>query len=490
LNGYPPVEFDLGHPVAATVGQTIALRAHAYSVSPGGPVPSFTWGVLEGDRARIDAGGHLTVTAPGPIHVFIEANHARRYLLIAGKSDAPGIRELPVWLPDYSSSPWSSLLQDRTAWDRFWQAMPGATSASPPPLPPEMDFEKQSVLAMGDHLGDGEQPPSLTEVANGTIELTVPHTGQSVGIERWQPYVSVFLLPKQPDDVKVHITRLNVNATGPLPLVPPTGPTPTPSPSPTPTPDPNETTQPGEVRPGPPYGPPTPPPAGGCPPADMFWANANPRPLTLRWADAAPSGPAAAPWQPILRVGESTRLATGTIAGQVRWRVADPRLARISADGTLTALHPGAILVTAEAGGATAHALVACVATPDPAIAFHFYRDLDAPADQTPRTTRIFSSLEAWASFWKTSFFYAVPGQAPGVDFATRDVISLVDDRLTWGESAPVLTHVSDNGTVPHIVFPGIEGMPGMAYGRRIYLFQVGKLRPGGHVQVHTLCAP
>lgn len=76
------------------------------------------------------------------------------------------------------------------------------------------------------------------------------------------------------------------------------------------------------------------------------------------------------------------------------------------------------------------------------------------------------------------------------MDFSVHHVATLVDDRVRWGESEPILTHVSDNGTVAHIVFPTLEGHAGVSYSRRTDLFLLGQLKAGGQVQVHTMCEP
>jgi hypothetical protein len=173
-----------------------------------------------------------------------------------------------------------------------------------------------------------------------------------------------------------------------------------------------------------------------------------------------------------------------------QWTTADPAIASVDADGTFHALRPGAAWVTAHTGkGATAVSLVACVAQPAPALVYRFSGDESVPLDSAPRGAFVLASDADWQAFWRRTMRLWPTGRIPTLDFARYRVVALVDDRATYTETAPMLTHVSDDGGVVHVVFPGSVAS-GVAYHRNICLFLTGLLRPDATVHVQTLCSP
>jgi hypothetical protein len=145
--------------------------------------------------------------------------------------------------------------------------------------------------------------------------------------------------------------------------------------------------------------------------------------------------------------------------------------------------------VTAESSGRPAHALIACVAQPLPALAFRFTGELGVPRDDAPRGPAVLTTQADWEGFWRRTMRTLPDDGVPPVDFKRFSVVALVDDRATYHETPPVITHVSDNRSRVHVVFPGVEAT-GVSYHRATFLFLTGPLRPEATMQVQTLCAP
>lgn len=212
--------------------------------------------------------------------------------------------------------------------------------------------------------------------------------------------------------------------------------------------------------------------------------------ITLNYAELQrPRSGSEPPFVPVLTVGGTLQLAAKSRVGAVLWRVTDPARASIDQQGRLTAHRPGSVEVVAEAGVTKARAIVPVVAAEAPAWRFRFFHDWALPTDTAPRTTSIIRDQDTWQAFWRTTFRYPSPNGTPEVDFNMFNVVTLVHDRVTWGEGEPVLTHFSENGTVAHLVYPGLEGGLG-SYTRTVYMYLTGPLKPNTFVRVHTLCTP
>ena len=130
-------------------------------------------------------------------------------------------------------------------------------------------------------------------------------------------------------------------------------------------------------------------------------------------------------------------------------------------------------------------------ATPDPALVFKFYQDRETPNAGIPRVASVIDDATRWMGFWQTSLFFPLADALPAVDFSTRSIVTVVDDRVTYGEIQPVLTNVTNGGRMAVLVFPAAEGTQrGVSYHRRVYVFQTGKLAHDATVRVSTLCNP
>jgi hypothetical protein len=254
------------------------------------------------------------------------------------------------------------------------------------------------------------------------------------------------------------------------------------------TPDPFFTTPP-DGPPGsavPPYPPPPMSQPGGCP--DPSWASANHGPpMTLSWD--YPVTAAMHAWEPVLTPGNSVKLHADAYKGELGWKVSDPRIADVSADGTVTGHHAGVAVVTATSGSGAARVLVPVMELPVPAARFRFRADWGTPNAQAARGPRIFRDDASWDAFWESSLHYQLPWDPPAVDFSRFDIVGLVDDRTTFDERDPVITQISQDASVVHIAFPGLE-QQGLGYHQSIYFFLTGKLAPNAIVKVHTLCNP
>lgn len=480
---YLPADFDQANPVVGQVGSTLNLQAFSQK--------AFTWGVLDPELASITPHGQLTLKAPGAVRVFIQADGQRRYMLVASQAVPAPPAAIESYPRPQGDRQWASWVTSEAAWTAYWR-----NNLRPdmpiPPAPADMDFEAEALLVLPGMGHPGQYTPVITHVTTGpsaAIHLAIPDKAPSVSPGVIISYMAVYRLPRLEGTPRVTLSARDQRIGPDLALSPPEGP---PSPPPTPTPDPRDSYVPRAGQSNPPFGPPrmpTGPDDSGCPPRDAWMSAA--RPLSLQYADLRmPRSGNEGPWAGVVPVGGSLPLWAESGVGPVTWRVSDPARASVDATGRVSAHRPGAIEVIAEAGGYRARALVPVVASPQPALRYRFFADWGLPQDAAPRTTRVITDAEAWRDFWASTFRYPSPEGPPAVDFTAYDVVTLVHDRVTWGETEPVLTHVSDNGGVAHLVYPGIEGTSGIGYNRTVYAFLTGKLKSGATVRVHTLCAP
>jgi hypothetical protein len=482
-SAYIPADFDQRNPVVGQVGSTLNLQAYSQK--------AFTWGVLDPDLASITAHGQLTLRAPGPVRVFIQQDGQRRYMLVASQAMPAPPAPLETYPRPQGDREWASWLTSEAEWTAYWRK--NLRSDMPiPPVPADLDFSREALLMLPGMGHPGQQTPVITHVSTGpsaTIHLVIPDSAPSVSPGIIMSYMAVYRLPRLEGTPRVSISGLDQRIGPYLTLLPPEGPPPSP---PSPTPDPRDTHVPRPGQSNPPFGPPrmpTGPNDSGCPPREAWMSAA--RPLSLQYADLRqPRSGNDAPWAAVLPVGGSLPLWVESSVGPVNWRVSDPARASVDATGRVSAHRPGAIEVIAEAGAYRARALVPVVASPLPALRYRFFADWALPQDAAPRTARVIADAETWREFWTSTFRYPSPEGPPEVDFEAYNVVTLVHDRVTWGEGDPVLTHVSDNGTVAHLVYPGIEGTSGIGYNRTVYAFLTGKLKSGATVRVHSLCAP
>ncbi|MFN3430860.1 MAG: Ig domain-containing protein [Candidatus Sericytochromatia bacterium] len=487
------LDFDQSNPVVGDVGATLNLKANV------GLWPFMTWGVLDLDeaRGRIDAFGRLTLLAPGPVRVYAERGGTRRYMLVAARAVPAPAELLPVPHPNrLGDRPWSSWLQSEADWTAYWTrslapAHPNFPTLPVPPVPANVDFAVHGVLAMPGYHHPGQDMPVVTHVTDGPapiIHLSIPDRAPSVSPAMVSTHFGLYRLPKLAGTPRVEITGVDPRVGPYLELAPPEGP---PTPAPSPTPDPRNSVPPRSTPRVPPFPPPSFPTGTEptCPPR-AAWSPGS-LDIELHYAELRrPRSGNEPDFVPVLTVGGSLRLTATSRVGAVRWRVADPARASIDAEGLLTAHRPGAVEVFAEAGGARARALVPVVAAQAPALRYRYFADWMLASDAAPRTTGIVRDDAAWKAFWRDSFRYPSPDGPPSVDFSRYDVVTLVHDRPTWNEREPVLTHMSDNGTVVHLAYPGIESSAGIGYTRTVYMYLTGKLRPDARVAVHTLCDP
>jgi hypothetical protein len=484
------LEFDRSNPVVGDVGATLHLKAHV------GLWPFMTWGVLDESRARIDAFGALTLLAPGPVRVFIERGGVRRYMLVASRAVPAPAEVLPIETYLSSNRRWPSWIQSEADWTAFWQRRladdhPNAPVRPIPPVPAGVDFARHGLLAVPWSHHPGQETPVLTHVTDApvpTIHLSIPDRAPSISPAIVVDSFGLYRLPKLATTPQVTITGVDTRIGPYLELFPPEGP---PTPAPSPTPDPRNSTPPRSNPRVPPFPPPSFPTGTEptCPPR-AAWSPGS-LDIEMYYAELRRPRTGTEPeFVPVLPVGGSLSLTATSRVGPVRWRVADPARASIDGDGKLTAHRPGAIEVFAEAGGARARAIVPVVAAQAPAMRYRYFADWMVASDTAPRQAGIVRDDASWKAFWRDSFRYPSPDGPPSVDFSRFDVVTLVHDRPAWNEGEPVLTHVSDNGTVVHLAYPGIESAAGISYNRAVYMYLTGKLKPDARVAIHSLCDP
>lgn len=375
---------------------------------------------------------------------------------------------------------WATVIRSREA----WQAYDAKT-----PLPEGVDFGSQALLAIHEMTngGDGTEAAVVTRLVGNDLELVMPQRPPDACACASYATRSIWLLPFVPP-AGMTVKEVFMNYERAISTVPVTGPTPTPPPPATPTPDPFTARPPGAPQPpnAPPYPPGPIPPPGGCPDPRFAMGGFTP-PLTLTWYDAPTSGPTT--WEPLLAPGRSLRLFARGVQGTLRWQSSDPRIADVAADGTVTGKRAGAALISASVEAGAIQALLPVVADPPPALRFRFRADWEIPANDAQPGARVIRDAEAWGKLFQRELLYKLPWNAPPVDFSRYDVVALVDNRTTYGESRATITHVAKDGSEVHVVFPGIQG-PGLGSHRSTYLFLTGKLAPNATVRVHTLCDP
>ncbi len=486
--------------VAVPMGGTVRLR-----LTDGcGPV---YWGVLDPAAAAMTADGTLWPRRPGAALAFAEQDGKRRYLQVAVTAEHPPADRFgpPTGWTLEGGEDQLAVITGRSDLEALWRAHVApaeafaprwAAHASPsPPVapPPAIDFTRHAVVAVAMALRHDEGDPVLTHLDAAGVHLVVPSmTGTSLMARRRM--MALYRVPALAAGTPITIVRPDPSL--PLPV-----------------------SAPGAVPSPPPPIRPATGPGRDCPPA---WAwDGSPRDVSL---DAAMGGTDAhglpVPGTPLaLPVGGSLWLVGRSTHGPLAWTVADPALATLTPDAhgipvasapadrsrppdpspspgissgaTLVARAPGAIQVTASAGGAAARMLVAVAPSPEVAWRFGFFPGAGVPAAGVPAGTRVIADDAAWQSFWDHTF-PALAGQAPPVDFATYAVVAWIEDRFTYGERGdPVVVGIAPGGREVHVVAPGAESHRAPPRHRRaVSLFLTGRLAPDAAVRITTLCGP
>lgn len=470
LAGQNGAEFINENPMVVAIGETVTLKHYAY-----GTCLSPTWGVLETDRAQITPDGRLTAIAPGTLHVYFEANGRRRYMLMAVTPAKPEWLAIAPELPTHGG--WGHgkpvYIQSADEWKTYWRTRQVPADIIPP-APPAIDFSRQTILTVPVSYNSGEEPAVLTEIVEGQTtryRMTTPNHGHLIISTAVSSRLLFYVVNKRLGPAQVETEALYGDMLVET-VAPASGPTPTPSTTPTPTPS---------LPPLPPPGP----DAAACDPQTPW--QAGQRDLELRWETPAPGY---RPWAPVLRAGDSLRILATSRVGPVVWRVADPAVGTVDGNGLVTALGEGTLEVIAQAGTSQARAVIPVVSHLVPNQMYKFH-DGGEPAPGVLRGTWQIGSQSAWDSFWTQTIHNAPPrALRPTPDFARYSYVALVEDRMSRGESDPVLAWVSDRHTVAHVVYPGIDGPAEVVKRRKVHLFAVRQRQTKLRFKTYSLCAP
>lgn len=498
---YLPGEADLPFDFIAPGGIDIPVAQHA-RIQPGPGCGSVYWGVLDSESATISADGTVVPLRPGAVLAFAQQDGKRKYLQIAAVADpAPAKRFGPPagWVLDTASDAvtvattgpgfnrlwqdWTLSIQSLTSPIPDWA--PLGPSPAPRPSPPAVDFSRYAVLGLSMTLDADEGDPVVTHVDAQGLHVVIPDASGAGRVGR--RVVALYRVPTVTSDAPVLFERHHRDR--PLPA-----------------------RSPAPVMPSPPLEREAP----DCVP-DWAWTG-TPHDVSVDIGDQV--GVSDAQGFPIpakqlaVGVGRPLYVVGRSTLGPTTFSLNDPSLGTIEPNAygipmasgmgppqpgapngipygaTLTARAPGALLLTASAGGKSARALIACVGSPAPGLAFKFLREPQLAPGLTAGP-RVILDAASWQAFWEAAM-PALAGVRPTVDFSTYSVVALVDDRVSYGERGDVvLVSVGPGGKQVQLVAPGVEAYTTPPRHRReLDLFLTGRLAADAVVKLSTLCAP
>jgi hypothetical protein len=159
----------------------------------------------------------VTPTAPGPIRLVVTTRTETSRLLLAGvapdvPAPLPSRRLMELDANQEIFPPSVFVINSAAAWQALWSSAAARTAntyasiaGKPFPEVPAVDFSRRSLVVLTDALYPGEDAPVLTRLAP-TLDVVKPDPGRSVSHLDFYQSITLYDVPKLPEDVPVSST--------------------------------------------------------------------------------------------------------------------------------------------------------------------------------------------------------------------------------------------------------------------------------------------